>query len=153
MSKKSKHIFWGMIEEADYRHNCGLTVNNFPQEFFPVVTLFAEDCNYNLKEIYIQDSVLYILGSNYNNTKQNELMLRFGHRQLTVARIKFINRRQGNMCRLYKELIKIQKKYKLNKIILESCQTDAMQSWAEKNGFILTDAGTEFGFSSTYIES
>lgn len=65
-------------------------------------------------------------------------MLRFPieDKRLIIARVAFIHKRQGNMTKLYAVLKRIQKKYKLGHIVIESAQTEAMHCWCRKNGFV-----------------
>ncbi|MCR4813807.1 MAG: hypothetical protein K5879_03170 [Lachnospiraceae bacterium] len=142
MSTVSKHLFLENTPVfSDYMRSNGINKTNFPQEFFPILGLFSEDCNYHLQEVYVSGKRLFIKGG--CNGKENELMLRFGNSQLIIARVMFIHQRQGNMTHLYKILKKIRKKYKLNPIIMESCITDASVEWSKKNGFeLMPDGGS-----------
>lgn len=107
---------------------------NFPQEFFSIVAILANDCNYNLNALYIHLNKLYISGC--FKEKRNDFMLRFGNNQLIVARVEFIHQRNGYMTNLYKILQSIRKKYKLDPIIMEQCITEGSKGWVTKNGFI-----------------
>ena len=145
MSAKSKHYFESNINNRtkgnnyfNYNFTEGLRSDNFPQEFFPIVSLFAEDCNYNLKSLYTDRGGRFFI-SGYRpgkNAAQNELMLRTGNNRLVVARVEFIHQRQGKMTELYKILKNIRKKYNLDPIVIESCISDASINWCQKNGFV-----------------
>lgn len=119
-----------------YKENF-LNINNFPQCFFSIVALFAEDSNYNLEEITVMNGNLIIKG--YNG-QINELYLRYcyNHNEisLVVARVQFINKRKGNMTKLYNILKNIQKKYSLKAIMIECVSTESMMSWCLKNNFV-----------------
>lgn len=131
----SKNIFEeNMNGYCDFMEDVGINYSNFPQEFFEIVSLFAEDCNFNLKSVYIHHNRLFIMGRCKGQI--NELMLRFGNYRLIVARVEFIHQRQGKMTRLYKILKKIRKKYKLNPITIEQCMTEASRNWSIKNRFV-----------------
>ncbi len=135
MSKISKNIFGdNHIHYADYKGGEGINESTFPQEFFEIVSLFAEDCNYNLKSLYVHHNRLFIEGQ--SRGERNVLMLRFGNQRLVVANIQFIHQRQGKMTQLYKILKKIRKKYGLKPIMIETCQTKASRCWSIKNGLI-----------------
>lgn len=145
MSNISKKIFGdNIIEYANYKGEKGINESTFPQEFFEIVSLFAEDCNFCLKRLYVHCNRLFIEGQ--SRGKSNFLMLRFGDQRLVVANIQFIHQRQGKMTQLYKILKKIRKKYGLKPIKIESCQTEASRSWSIKNGFILQEE------TQSYIE-
>lgn len=109
---------------------------NFPTAFFPIVGLFAEDCNFKLKKCYSSMQRFFVGG--YSKGEECELMLRYGGycNELVVARIEFIHKRQGKMTELYRILKMIQKEYKTGKIIIESVETDEMENWCIKNGFV-----------------
>lgn len=106
----------------------------FPGEFLPIVDLFSNDCKDSLYKVQISNSRLFINGGSGENI--NELMLRFGDRRLVVARIEFVNKRVGNMEKLYEKLKGIQKYYSLQPIEMEACETEEMQAWCKKHGFI-----------------
>lgn len=144
MSKKSKHYFKdpaGNVSEyffdyfGKYYRN-PINTTNFPQEFFPIVSIFVEDSFFNVKQLYADWNRLFIRGDNYNLTKSNELMLRIHDDKLVIARLKFIHQRAGNMTRLYRLLTEIQRKYDLKYIELEQCITESSINWCKKNGFV-----------------
>lgn len=108
--------------------------SNFPQHFFPIVALFADDCNYNLTTLHTFFGNLYIKG-NYK-TENNELMLRYNlNNDLIVARVEFIHKRNGNMSSLLNILKKIKRRYSLNRIIIESVCSEEMKNFCIKNNF------------------
>lgn len=150
MSTTSKAILTGqnMDDYFDFFSKMSewqINRKNFPQEFFSIIAIFEEDCNFNVKEIRSDMQRLFIVGQNSKGDKRNELMLRYGNNELIVARVQFIHTRQGNMSRLYKILKQIKKKYRLNKIVVECCVTDASVSWCKKNGFTkINEAETSY---------
>ena len=109
---------------------------NFPTAFFPIVGLFSEDCNFKLKTCYSSMNRFFVDG--YYKGKKCELMLRYAgnDNELIVARVQFIQQRQGKMTELYRILKLIQKEYKTGRIVIELVQTDEMHNWCKKNGFI-----------------
>lgn len=126
-----KNIYW------DYFHEKGspakeVNKNSFPQEFFAIVGLFAEDCNYNLVECYGQMGNLYITG--YTDKAKNELMLRYGSDELVVARVAFVNTKCGRMTELYRLLNLLQESKHYKGIRIECVRTEAMKNWCIKNG-------------------
>ena len=142
MSISSKRYFHNEIdrnETFNYFSNNGdnITKTNCPQEFFPIIAIFAEDSNFELKTLYTQPHKLFIKGKNSRNTKTCELMLRIINNQLIVARIEFINKRKGNMTRLYNVLKRIKRKYKLSNIQIENCNSEEITNWCIKNKFSL----------------
>ena len=136
MSMYSKRAFTERRPDihCNYLHGTGIDIHNFPQEFFPIVGIFAEDCDYHLKDLHISFDRLFIRG--YNKGKSNELLLRFGESNLLVSRIEFIHQRQGNMTRLYEILKRIRKNYRLNPIVIEYCLTEESINWSIKNGLM-----------------
>ena len=145
MSKISKHLFVGTRHESDFhffREKSSklplMCYHNFPVEFFPIVSLFAEDCDFNICELYADEGRLFIKGRNRKRkgAKTNDFMLRYGDKRLVVARVQFVNQRQGNMSKLYLYLKAIRKRYKLDKIIIECCNTEGMRNWCVNNGFV-----------------
>ena len=152
MSKISKDIFGGKDKRQYFdffsrRTEWQINKNNFPQEFFSIIAIFEEDCDFNVREIRSDMQRLFIAGQNSRGDKRNELMLRYGDEELIVARVGFVHTRQGNMTRLYKILKQIKRKYKLKKIIIECCVTKASVDWCEKNGFVKINKN-----STSYIE-
>lgn len=119
-----------------FRKSYPISSSNFPIAFFPIVGIFAEDCNFKLRKCYIHNRRLFIYG--FANSKQCELMLRFGQgdNRLVVARVEFIHTRKGKMTELYRVLKHIQKTHKCGKIEIESVQSEEMENWCLKNGFI-----------------
>ena len=156
MSRYSKKIFLEDIRKKEFCYlpkskffdqpEYKVSNENFPQEFFSIVAIFEEDCNFNVKKLYSDSGRLFIYGQNSRGDSNNELMLRYGNNELIVARVKFIHTREGNMTRLYKILKQIRKKYKLNKIIIECCNSDSA-SWCTKNGFVTME-----GDKTSYVE-
>lgn len=138
MSKFSRKLFKSNeinINYGNFMNKKGICPTNFPIDFFSIVGLFVDDSNGNIDELYIDKNRLIIKGTNYHRTKSNELMLRFGRGKLIVARAEFIHTRNGNMTKLYGMLKDIRKRYKLERIVMEQCVTEASQSWVKKNGF------------------
>ena len=87
MSKSSKAIFTTNQNDSSFdfyskRAILKIDSKNFPQEFYPIVALFVEDCNYNIKELRSDMGRLFIVGQNSAGDKRNELMLRYGDKQL-----------------------------------------------------------------------
>ncbi len=64
-----------------------LNYENFPQEFFSIVAILANDCNYNLNALYIHLNKLYISGC--FKEKRNDFMLNLACR-LKIFRRKFL---------------------------------------------------------------
>ena len=120
---------------------------NFPIAFFPIVGIFAEDCDYKIRECYISLQRLFVNG--YIGNEQCTFMLRYGGsgNRLIVAKVQFIHRRVGKMTELYRILKHIQRVYKSGKIEIESVRSDEMKNWCLKNGFIL-----KHGTDSCYSE-
>lgn len=126
---------WDFIRESKMWES--ISKKNFPIPFFSIIGLFAEDANYELRDCYVQHNRLFIKG--YTNGKQNELMLRFNYgvdNNLVVARIEFVHQRKGKMTELYRILKRTQRKYHTGAIIIEAVQTEEMEAWCLKNGFV-----------------
>ena len=104
---------------------------NFPSAFFSIIGIMAEDCNYHIKNCYGSDRRLFFEG--YYNKHYSTLMLRYGRSELVVANIQFAHRRSGNMTKLFEVLKHIKRAYHLDKIVIESVQTDEMSAWCKKN--------------------
>ncbi len=117
-----------------------------PTAFFEIVSLFAEDCENNLYYCYVQGNRLFIKG--IFNRDENDLMIRYGEgiSELIVARVEFINKRKGNMTKLYQMLQKIQKQYNTGRISIECAHTPEIKNWCKKHGFV------EEGTSSCFFE-
>lgn len=106
----------------------------FPAAFFPVIGVMVEDCNYHIRKCYSSQDRLFFEG--YYSHHFSELMLRYGRSKLVVARIEFAHKRSGNMTKLFEVLKHIKRSYHLDKIVIESVQTDEMRRWCKKNNFI-----------------
>lgn len=117
---------------------------NCPLVFFEIIALFSEDCDYKLKDCYVQMKRLFVRGTHKHN--KNELMLRFAgeDNELIIGRVQFIEQRVGKMTKLYEILKKIQKKYKIGKIVIESVITEEMEQWCLKNGFVKKENSTDY---------
>ena len=99
----------------EYTKSASINSYNFPQHFFAIISLFAEDCSHNLYEIRTYNGILCIKGSCKN--EGNELMLRCGiNGDLVVARVQFIQKRQGNMTKLMTYLKKMKYDYHLKNL-------------------------------------
>jgi hypothetical protein len=131
-----------------------LTKNTFPQAFFPVVAIFAEDCNFNLNKIQSCNGKLMIEGR-YKGV-ENKLYMRYPYRDniaFVVANINFIHQRQGNMTQLYTVLKKICRTYSLGGIKIESALSEEMINWCHKNGFVLPPGGEYDYYEKKLIEN
>lgn len=110
---------------------------NFPPPFFSIVSLFAEDSNYNLKDVTLLQGCLSIKGV-YKGEK-NTLYLRYKYNEdisIVVAQVAFIHKRKGYMTKLYEILCHMKKIYKLNEVIIECVNTLEMKNWCDKNGLV-----------------
>lgn len=141
--KVNKNIFnhewnkWGEHNFDYYNAKLGVLDNkNCPVIFFDILSLLAKDCDYKIKECYVDSRRLIISGRSKGS--KNELMLRFAgeNEELVVARVCFINQRTGNMTELYEILKRIQMMYKAGRIVIESVMTDEMAHWCVKHGFV-----------------
>lgn len=112
-----------------------INIDNCPVDISKIKQLFIHDCNGN---IYVcrTDKKRFII-EGYDNDNYCIFMLRYDgyENQLVVAKVQFINRRQGNMSELYEILREIQTTHKTGKIVMESVLTKEMVSWCIKNGF------------------
>lgn len=120
---------------------------NLPQEFFPLIGLFAMDCHYHLIKLYTDHNRLFIEGS-YKG-KYNELMLRVDPDSdigLVIARVCFIHQRKGNMGRLVEILEHIRRTNRYGEIMIESVVSPEMKSWVKKNGWLEIDPGPKMYF-------
>lgn len=109
-------------------------VELFPEEFYSIVELFREDLGQELHQIYIHDNRLFIKG--YHSDKQNDLMLRLGNKvakRLTIARVSFVNKRQGKMTKLMDMLTDIAIKEGYDSIEIEAIVTDSMLNYCNKH--------------------
>lgn len=119
----------------------GKEKTNFPLELLPFVQFMAMDSDYRLTKAYVHQNRLFIQGETVSTKKSNDFMLRlnsgmFGHtNSLVVARIRFVNRRCGNMTKLYHLLKAYQTYYGTGPIIIENATNEEMIRWCEKNGF------------------
>lgn len=119
-----------------------ISSKNLPQEFFPLIGLFAMDCHYHLIKCYTDMNRLFIEGS-YKG-KYNELMLRVDPDSdigLVIARVCFIHQREGYMCKLVEILEHIRRANRYGEIMIESALSPKMQSWVKKNGWLEIDPG------------
>ncbi len=111
--------------------------STFPQEFFPIVGLFAEDGGFCLTDCSSLRGVLSVKSE--SETVCNELYLRYrrigAEKNLIVARVAFQNRRIGNMTKLFHMLLEIKKRFNYDAIVIENALTDEMINWCKKNGF------------------
>lgn len=113
-----------------------INTSNFPQQFFSIVALFAEDSKYNITSLHTEVGKLYI-ESHYETEAEtgfNELMLKYRDGDLIVARVQFIHQHEGKMTSLFEILKNIKNEHGLNRIMIESARTDAMQNWCSING-------------------
>ena len=155
MSELSKKYFVGQrhpyVDLLVDDGSAPVNASTFPQEFYEIIALFSEDCNFNLKKIYTSFDRLFIEGcSSGKNTSSNKLMLRFGNRQLIVANIQFIHKRQGKMTALYGILKRIRRKYKLEPIMIECVGTPEIINWCEKNNFVFIEKENSYIEKMTY---
>ncbi len=130
-----KHFFTDGIKlswDYDTDFTCFEAINsqNFPVAFFSVIGIMSEDCDYHINDCYSQRSRLFF------RSDDSELMLRYGSSELVVARIEFVHKRAGNMTRLFEVLKHIKQIYNLDKIVIESVQSNEMKAWCKKNNFI-----------------
>ena len=105
----------------------------FPAAFFSVIGIMAEDCNYHIHTCYNHFNRLFF--ESFYRGHHSELMLRYGQSELVVARIEFAHKRAGNMTKLFEVLKHIKQSYHLDKIIIESVQTNEMRCWCQKHYF------------------
>ena len=133
--KNSEKIFKSneVVNSDFFWEKCPIKAGSFPIEFFEIVALFARDCGFNLEKLRISRNRLLISGYAIELDDENELMLRFGDNKLSVARVKFVCTRTGNMTRLFEILKNIKKTYNLDEIVIESCN-DKAAAWCQKNG-------------------
>lgn len=120
-----------------FNHEEGISHSTCPQAFLPIIGLFAQDSNYSLEKVFTFYNSLQIVG--YDGDKKSKLEMQYKvhpDNDIVVSRVKFVNRRQGNMTKLYKMLQNIQREYGAGDIVLESVISDGMISWCEKNGFV-----------------
>lgn len=78
------------------------------QDLTSVIHLFEDDCGVELSDAYM----------------------------LVIARIKFIHKRQGQMTKLVKLLSEYGRKNGYKKLIIESAQSEEIQSFCAKNSFV-----------------
>ena len=119
-----------------FRESSGINYTKWNISFFNIVALFADDSNFSINKCYIGFENLFIEGK--SRGKVCELMLRLPEGEkdpIVVARVEFMHKRCGNMSKLYMLLKRIQKKFKLGPIIIESVSSEAMRNWCQKNGF------------------
>lgn len=118
--------------------NRALNNANFEQELFGIVALFAEDSNYGLYELYLDEMNRFFI-KGLDNEHKNELMLRVNYgeeKELVIARVEFVHKRQGKMTELFRLLKIFQKNYDLGPIVIESALSDAIKNWCAKNNFV-----------------
>ena len=121
--------------------------NSFPQALFPVISLFALDSHFHIKNCSGYLNTLDI-STSYRG-KNGHLYLHYNaapdHR-LIVSNIEFIHKRQGNMTQLFSILKQIRRSYTTGPIVIESVLSAEMEAWCKKNGFRLLP-----GMSQNYI--
>lgn len=109
----------------------------FPQEFFPIVGLFAEDGGFCLTDCSSMQGVLSVRSE--SDTVYNDLYLRYRRigteKILSVARVTFQNKRTGNMTKLFNMLLDIKKRFNYDAIVVENANSEQMISWCNKNNF------------------
>lgn len=130
-----------VFDYCDYIHNKmspGLTKKKFPVCFFKIVSLFADDCHNQIISLNTFHNNLEIKGS-YKGI-ENELMLRYKYADdnigLVIARIQFINQRNGNLTNLIKILSDISIQYELGEIMIECANSDEIKNWIKKNDWV-----------------
>ena len=154
--KKSLNLYDNMWDFMDVQGDLpAINIENFPIAFFSLISLFAEDADFNLEECYVDRGCLFISGC--CNGERNELMLRYKYyNALVVARVHFIHKRKGKMTELYRILNLIRRKYNTGPIVIESASTNEMVAWCKKQGFIGVEpspAFSEIGIrTKTYIQ-
>lgn len=109
------------------------------EDFKAVQDLFEQDAGNTLTKAYLDNFIPQRLFMDYE--KMNELMLRLNlhKKQLVVARVLFINQRQGNCERLIALLGGYGRANGYESIIFESVHSDAMRNFLVKHGFELTE--------------
>ena len=109
----------------------------FPQEFFPIVGLFAMDGGFCLTDCSSMHGVLSVRSE--SETVYNDLYLRYRkigtEKILSVARVAFQNRRIGNMTKLFHMLLDIKNRFNYDAIVIENAYSEEMISWCKKNDF------------------
>ena len=106
------------------------------QDLTSVIHLFEDDCGVELSDAYINLNRLFLKGINEDDSC--ELMLRLWKQMhtLVIARIKFIHKRQCQMTKLVKLLSEYGRKNGYKKLIIESAQSEEIQSFCAKNSFV-----------------
>lgn len=124
----------------DFFYGNGINNKIFPQEFFPIVGLFAMDCRYKLRECYFQMNRLFVSGV-YRGEKCS-LVLRIIPNEdigLVISAVQFVHRRNGNLTRLIEILEDIRKTTNLGEIIIENVVSLEMESWVNNKGWTAID--------------
>lgn len=125
----------------------GINFDTFPICLFSIVSLFAEDCHNNIRELCSLQNNLYLKGR--YKSKECSLMLRLNYCDknigFVIARISFINQRKGNFTKLITILDKIRKQYRLGEIMIECANTDEIKAWLKKNKWV------KYNYDGNYI--
>lgn len=148
VGEKTKNFFFivsadeeedGKVSSVDEVRNCLPRIDSttFPQEFFPIVGLFAEDGGFCLTDCSSVQGVLSVRSESENVF--NDLYLRYrkigAEKNLIVARVAFHNKRIGNMTKLFHMLLEIKKRFNYDAIVIENAFSEEMIYWCKKNGF------------------
>ncbi|MBQ6026054.1 MAG: hypothetical protein IJL20_10640 [Lachnospiraceae bacterium] len=121
----------------DFFDRNGINSKIFPQEFFPIIALFAEDCRYKLKECYLHMSRLFISGGYKGKTCSLMLRINPGEEYgLVIASVQFVHQRKGYFTRLVAILEDIRKANSLGAVMIESVISPKMKNWVKKYGWI-----------------
>ncbi|WP_341285066.1 hypothetical protein [Priestia megaterium] len=117
-----------------------------------IYDLMKEDANGRIKKATIFHNRLFLEGG---GRERNELMLRLGSTgdgNLIIARLAFINQRQGYGTRLLELLTNLARKEGYISLGIECVHTDEMESFARKNGFEQVISPFSFGSETNWIK-
>lgn len=146
MGKRSERYFRGGVRKAYNENFCYLfkaysnkedkpiTPHSFPPEFFPIVGIMAEDCDYHIQDLYSDSTHLYLKG--YYKTQESRLLLRVYSNRIIVADCILIHDWEEGMTHIVRIIKRIRHKYKLNRIEIECVDTEELKEWCLKNGFV-----------------
>lgn len=140
MDKAEKFFCEGVVDLSEYRYFLQDgeedSTGNFPQEFFDIIDFMKADGPHDCFKVTFYGNNLEIIGKRNGESGCSELVVRLRDRKIKIRVMELIHQREGRMTKLYNYLVSIRKKYNLEKIIVEACNTEDSKKWCEKNGLI-----------------
>lgn len=106
---------------------------NFPQVFFQIIGLYAEDCEYNLHMCYAESDRLFIEGTIRGQNENCSLLLYYFEDEIRLTGISFIHDENEKMTALFKLVKKMQYEYEVEKVTILAPYSEQIKGWCKEN--------------------